>query len=101
MSVKSAKQFILILNQANSKFKNILKNTSSKFESTNEKLEYIPAKAREVGFNFNSKELETAFKEVNNLTNQNLSKIKHGNNENNQTNNALLDSANKFWNSLW
>lgn len=100
MSVKSAKQFILNATNSNSKFKDILKNTSSKFESTDAKLEYITSKAKELGFDFNSKELATAFKEINNLNSQDLSKI-IGNDNGSNSSSSLFDSNKNFWNSLW
>lgn len=99
MSVQSAKQFILSSTNKNAEFKNILENTSSKFESTDAKLEYITEKAKNMGFNFNSTELKTALKEINSLPNQDLSKIAGGG-ETNSTNNSI-DTAKNFWNSLW
>jgi len=101
MSIKSAKQFILNSNNSNDQFKNIIKNTSSKFESTNAKLEYIAEKAKTMGFDFSAKELETAFKEINNLTNQDLSKKTNNNSNENSSTGGLVDSTKNFWNSLW
>lgn len=101
MSIESAKQFLLNATNGNESFKEILKKTSSKFESKDAKLEYITAKAKELGFDFNPKELDAAFKEMKSkLTEKELSNVAGGGDFNNLLS-GLADSTKNFWNSLW
>ncbi len=106
MSVEDAKKFIAETTQKNNGIANIIQNTFSKFESKPTKLEYIATKAKELGFNFNPTELQTALNEMkSSLTPQELEKIaggggSDGKNSNNPIEN-LADKTKNFWNSLW
>lgn len=101
MSIENAKQFLLNATNGNESFKNILKNTFSKFESKDAKLEYVTAKAKELGFDFSPKELDSAFKEMKGkLTQQELSNVAGGANLDDLTD-GLAENSKNFWNSLW
>ena len=101
MSIESAKKFILNATTGDSEFKDIFKKTFSKFESKDAKLEYITAKAKKLGFDFNTKELDLAFNEMKGkLTEQELANVAGGSSLNNLTDSLTGESKN-FWNSLW
>lgn len=101
MSIESAKKFLLNATNGNESFKNILKKTFSKFESKDAKLEYITAKAKEHGFDFSPKELDTAFNEMKGkMSIQELSNVAGGGDFKNLAE-GLTDSGKNFWNSLW
>jgi len=105
MSVEDAKKFIAETTQTNNGITNMIQNTFSKFESKPTKLEYIATKAKELGFNFNPTELQTALSEMkSSLTPQELEKIAGGSSDDKNSTNPienLADKAKSFWNSLW
>jgi predicted ribosomally synthesized peptide with nif11-like leader len=101
MSVESAKKFISQVNLGQNQFKNIFKNTTSKFESKDAKIEYIAAKAQELGFDFSADDLNQALKELKSkLSPQELANVAGGGNISNLAS-GLVDDAKNFWNSLW
>ncbi len=100
MSIESAKQFISEMSSNQSKFQNIFKNTFSKFESKDAKLEYITAKAKELGFNFNSADLQKALSNIKNfLSPQELANVAGGTDFSSLIDSKSIDPKN-LWNSL-
>lgn len=101
MSIENAKKFISGADSGNENYKNILKNTFSKFESRDAKLEYVTAKARELGFDFSSSELKTAFSEMKDqLSEKDLEKVAGGADFESSAD-SLIEKGKNFWNSLW
>ncbi len=103
MSLQSAEEFIIDYCSQNSdeNLKNIMKNIDSKFESKDTKFHYICEKAKELGYNFNSKELLIAFKTSRNKLNESSLLGISGKIEGYNSPKEALNKAKKFWDSLW